>query len=220
MIVFNTAALLIALIALVFLGPIALLYKIDWIGEESAFLLGGWSLFVASLIGGKMKLKGRLFYIFPTWAITLPCAIYVSYAHFGKLMRFTIVALLVIVLLIILLFVYVYFDQKKQSRDLHLKFIEIPDKSDGTLNYWKQVKELFFFPVIGKWNEDIYDYNIRVLQHLKENNIELQHAEEFSAEMIKMKNSFLIGDQQKFNRKIKDEFLSGIEHQIKIWKAN
>ena len=217
-IVFNKGALAVALIALVFLCPVALLWKFQVLEEDSMFLIGSWALFSASFIGTMMQLKGRLFFIFPTWMVTLPCALYTSFHFFEKVISFVKGALFISLLLIILCIVIVFIHEKKQKRNLFFRDITIPVKADGLSKYWRDIRGLFFFPVFGKWTEDIYEYNIRVLQSLKDNQVELRYTDDFLTEMIKMKESLASGHTDNFNKKTKDDFFADIEHQIKIWK--
>ncbi len=201
--IFNQGALVVALIALIFLSPVALLWKFDVIEENTAFLVGSWLLFAASFIGIKTGLKDRVFFIFPTWLITLPLALYTSFIFFGKVLSIAKIVLLVILAIIILIALLALFalfiSEKKKIRNLHNVEIIIPEKKDGILNYWKGINDLFFFPVFLKWTDSIYAHNIKVLNHLKEKEVIILHSEDFLKELNRMKNSILKGDKETIN---------------------
>lgn len=216
--VFNIHAVFVALIAVVLLIPIALLRWLNVIDEESAILSGSWALFAASLIATGQNLRGRLFFFFPTWMVTLSCALYASYHLFEKVVSFTKIAFLVFLLLVFILLVFLFFHDKKQIKDLPFKILQLPDKNDGMLSYLKAIKGLFFFPLFSKWTEEMCEYNIRVLQFLKENDIEMKFSEEFRANLIDTKNNISSGGNQKPDSKIRESFMSEIDHQIKLWK--
>lgn len=216
--VFNIHAVFVALIAAVLLIPIALLRWLNVIDEESAILSGSWALFAASLIATGQNLRGRLFFFFPTWMVTLSCALYASYHLFEKVVSFTKIAFLVFLLLVFILLVFLFFHDKKQIKDLPYKILQLPDKSNGMLPYLKGIKQLFFFPLFSKWTEDLCEYNIRVLQFLKENDIEMKFSEEFRANLIDTKNNISSGGNQKPDSKIRESFMAEIDHQIKLWR--
>ena len=216
--VFNLDAIVVALIAVVLLIPIALLRWLNVIDEESAILSGSWALFAASLIATGKNLRGRLFFFFPTWMATLSCALYASYNLFEKVVSFTKIAFVFFLLLLFILLFFLFFQEKKQIKDLPYKILQLPDKNNGMLSYLKGIKELFFFPLFGKWTEDMCEYNIRVLQFLKENDIEMKFSEEFHANLIDTKNNISGGGNQKPDNKIRESFMSEIDHQIKLWK--
>ena len=216
--VFNRDAIGVVLIAIVLLSPIALLRWLNLIAEESVLLSGSWALFAASLIATKRNYKGRLFFIFPTWTVTLPCAIYTSYHFFGGVISFVKIALLIFILVVFLLIVFLFFHEKKQIQNLHVKVLQLPDKGNGMLLYWNEIKNLFFFPLFSRWTESICEYNISVLQFLTTNGIELRFSEELYANLIDTKNNISGGSNQKPDSKIREAFMSEIDHQIKIWK--
>lgn len=216
--VFNRDAIRVALIALLLLLPIALLWWLNVIKEESVFLPGSWALFAASLIASKRNLRGRLFYIFPTWIVTLSCAIYTSYHFFDGVVSVVKFGLIIFLLLVTLLVVFLFLHERRQIKKLHIKLLELPDKSSGMLHYWNDIKNLFFFPLFNKWTESMCEYNIRVLEFLKENDIDLRFSEEFCSNLMETKSNISNGGNQKPDIKIREAFVSEIDHQIKIWK--
>jgi hypothetical protein len=126
----------------------------------------------------------------------------------------------IVLFIVILAFIVLFISEKKRKRDLEYFHINIPEKSDGILNYWKGIRDLFFFPLFYKWTDEIYDYNIRVLQHLNEHDVKLRYSNDFSTELVRMKNCILNGETQHINNKIKNDFFSEIEYQIKTWQSN
>ena len=181
---------------------------------------GSWALFAASLIATGIGLKARFFYIFPTWVFTLPCALYTTYNFWETTVSFLKIALLFFIVLIVFIILVIYIQEKSKLRNLYLGVIDIPDKNNGTELYWKGLKSLFFFPLFGKWSVAVYEYNIGVLQQLKDNGIELRFSEEFQNEMVKGKNSLLTREAQSFDPKVKDHFFAEIDHQIKTWQGS
>lgn len=221
-IILNKGAIAVILLSLILLSPVALMWKYDIIEESTMLLAGSWLLFTASFIGIKAKLNDRLFYLFPTWIFTFPFAIYSSYNFFGKVMSFTkilfLIILSILILIVLLAFIALFIKEKKRKKNLQKQEIKIPLKDDGNLMYWNGIKDLFYFPIFYKWTDEIYDYNIKVLQYLKDNNVDIKYCDDFATELNKIKTCIFNGENEPINSKIKKDFFAEIDHQIKTWR--
>jgi hypothetical protein len=223
-IVFNAGVIAVALLALLLMSPILIMWKFNMVEDDTVFVLGSWCLCFASILGVKLDFKDRIFFFIPTWVITLPTAIYVSYTFSGKVigigLNIFLVFLLIIVVIILLAYLSIFFSEKKKNKNLQIQEIVLPNKNEGLLNYWKGIKELFYFPLFYKLTPEIIEYNIGILKLLKENNEAINHSQELLSELQSLKLGLIIGETQKIDSTIKANFFAEIDHQIKTWQTD
>lgn len=225
-VIFNIAAFYVTCLSAVFIIPLALLSKNGIISEDTFLLSSGWILFISDAICRKMNYHGRLFFIIPTWLITLGIAVYGTFYHFGIMVGIIKNVLLITIVFILTFIIFglfsLYFKEKQKMKDLNydMDLIIVPNQSNGMLYFWEEIKNLFFFPLFHKYTNEVYAYNIIVFDKLKENNIEIGHSENLYKELKRMRQEVLNGNQgATFNMKVKDTFISEIEHQIEISKV-
>lgn len=215
----NQGAIKVFLIALFLFVPIWICNRYNIIEDEPTILIGSWILVAASYIGTKLNFEARVLYIIPTSLITLPIALYVtaslytSIGYIGKLLLIGFVILIFVILLIS------FVNESKRIAKLEITEIILPKKSDGMLNYWQSIKDLFFFPTFTKHNLFTIEYNINVVRTLQNQKVELYNYDIVLNELKRVQNSIAENGTEKLDKKIIFEFINQINHNIKTWQS-
>ena len=209
-VIFNGGAVGVAFIAAILISPILLLDYLNVLETDNAVFLACWALFAASLIGAKMNLRARLFVVFPTWVLTLPIALVATVHHADKIFSLAKGVLMILGILIgalvLLITIGSLYYERKRFKALLVQVIELPGREEGDVKYWRAIRSLFFFPRFGKWTGLVYDHNLRVLDMLRENNVELEHADAFAADLSRVRDGFQAGIVAAPDKKIRQHF--------------
>ncbi|MDI9309286.1 MAG: hypothetical protein QM535_03630 [Limnohabitans sp.] len=216
--VFNADAFVVAFFGLLFCTPIGALYYFNVIEEDTLAILGSWILFFTSIISGKSGLRGRFFFIIPTWVVTFGLVCFTSYYAYDKLISIIKWLVIAIIFFLIVAYFLIFLSEKKRERNLNFVDIVLPEEADGNLIYWNEIKKMFYSPLFGKWSLDVCDYNIRVLEFLKANQVELKTMDIYLSDIIKVKNSINRGDYLKPDNSVHSLFMEEINQKINALK--
>jgi len=209
MIIFNIYAILIALMVVIFSIPVFLLNYFNVIGDDLSVVLISWIILGCSVIGKQSGINGRLFFI-PMWIISIPIpfiATFGSYGWTGILITIGVFAVLIGSILFLS-----YKSEKRKEQEIDYAEIIFPTKEDKPIDYWNKIKDLFFFPSFVKLSPAICQYNLRVIEKIEAENLELKSLADLKNELLNGKNSFEA--DVKINSNVKNNFFTEIDEII------
>lgn len=209
MIIFNIYAILIALMVVIFSIPVFLLNYFNVIGDDLSVVLISWIILGCSVIGKQSGVNGRLFFI-PMWLLSIPIpfiATFGSYGWTGILITIGVFAVLIGTVLFLS-----YKSEKRREQEIDYAEIIFPTKEDKPIDYWNKIKDLFFFPSFVKLSPAICQYNLRVIEKIEAENLELKSLADLKNELLNGKNSFEA--DIKLNPDIKKNFHTEIDEII------
>lgn len=209
MIIFNFYAILIVLMTIVFSIPVYILNYFNVISEDLTVVLVCWILLISSFIGKRTGINGRLFFI-PMWILSIPFALIVTFSVYGWIGILVTVGIFALPIAVGLFLSYN--SEQKRAQEIDYAEIILPTKNDKPIDYWKKIKELFFFPSFAKFSPSVCNYNYKILEKMEAENIELKSLSDLKKELQTGKNSF--DTEVKINSDLKNNFLNEIDDII------
>lgn len=194
---------------IIFSIPVFLLNYFNVISDDLSIVLISWITLGCSIIGKQSGINGRLFFI-PMWILSIPIpfiATFGTYGWTGILITIGIFALLIGTVLF-----FSYKSEKKREQEIDYAEIIFPTKEDKPIDYWNKIKNLFFFPSFVKLSPAICQYNLRVIDKIETENLELKSLADLKNELLNGKNSF--ETEVKINPDIKNNFFTEIDEII------
>jgi len=208
MIIFNLYAVVVALFVVLFSIPVFILYHFNIIGEDIAGILVSWILLVVSFAAKQSDVNAKLFFI-PMWILSIPIPFFMTYISYGWIGILTTFGIFIAFVGIV--FLLLYNSERKQANKINYAEIILPSK-ENPVEFWTKLKDLFFFPSFLKLTPAVCDYNLKVVEKVESEKIEMQTLADFKKEMITGKNSF--DSTVVINAEIKNNFMTEIDDII------
>jgi len=194
---------------IVFSIPVYILNYFNVISEDLTVVLVCWILLISSFIGKRTGINGRLFFI-PMWILSIPFALIVTFSVYGWIGILVTVGIFALPIAVGLFLSYN--SEQKRAQEIDYAEIILPTKNDKPIDYWKKIKELFFFPSFAKFSPSVCNYNYKILEKMEAENIELKSLSDLKKELQTGKNSF--DTEVKINSDLKNNFLNEIDDII------
>ena len=208
MVIFNIHAIIIAIVALLFSLPFIIAYNLGWINDHILVISMSWMVLVASLAGKSQDIVGRLFFI-PMWILSIPLPLLITffaYGWTGILVTFSIL----ISPFILILFIVIY-QERKKADNIHTTKPDLPNYNNDPLAFWEAFKKNLYFPSYVKMRPTIAAYNLRVVEEVEKQGVNISYAEEFKNEANKYR---LNPNVKKMNKDVVKLFLADIDFKI------
>ena len=208
MIIFNLYAIVVAIFILIGALPIFALRYFDLIGDQLALVLVAWETLLVSAVSHRAGIKGRLFFL-PMWILAIPTAFIITYAIYGWAGIASVVGP-VLGFVGLMLFLG-YRSERKRADNIVFESGDLPYDEANPLEFWKALKEKLFFPTFLGLNEQICDFNARVLKYVERYPLSMASLPAFRAEMESHAQVF---DKKRLNQDLLKAFNDEIDTRI------